>query len=61
MEVEYVTLQEMMDDARAEGIEQGREQERINSIKLMLTKLSPEEILEMGFSEEEIKAAQKQQ
>ena len=60
MEVAYVTLQEMMDEARAEGHAEGLTEGRIETIKQILTKLTPSEVIDMGFSEEDIKLAQKE-
>ncbi len=39
-------------EARAEGLAEGINQERIQAIKNMLTKLSPQDIIEMGYDEE---------
>ena len=40
------------------GIEQGIEQGKIETIRKLLIKLSPSEIIALGFSEEEVTLAQ---
>ena len=66
---EYMTLCEQYDmyreegynDGRTEGVKEGRKEAEIEDIKKMREKLSDEEILAMGFSEERLKEARSEQ
>ena len=45
------------DEARTEGRAEGRAAERIETIRRLSARLSEEELIELGYSEEEIRAS----
>lgn len=57
-ELEYAK-REAAEKARTQGLEEGRAVERSNIIKMMLNSLTPTEIVNLGFSAEEVEAAKK--
>lgn len=56
-EVEVNLMCNLSDLVEERGIQKGREQERFDAIRRLSEKLSEEEILNFGYTEEEIRKA----
>ena len=51
------TIKELFDEGMEEGIQQGIEQERTRTILSLLSKLSKEDLLSLGYTTTEIENA----
>ena len=58
LEEDYMTFEQKMYEKYEEGRAEGRAEERQSNIKKMLKKMSVDDIVEMGFSFEDIKLAE---
>ena len=56
-EVEYMTLDWKFEEKYKEGLEEGRAEGLFSAIKTLMEKYTPDEIIAMGFSEDDVNSA----